>query len=98
MLDLTGRDRGFGESPLREEAIDCHLSRYLANNSDVYETLIHIETVLFSYRCQKRKEEEDKKKKDEQRKAKGKIPNTPSGGSRRGSYKEVVQRPTFRVK
>lgn len=64
MLDVTGRDRGFGETPLREEAIDAHLRRYGANEPDVYETLFHIEMSLFSHRQEeeKRKQEREKKR------------------------------------
>ena len=45
MLDVTGRDRGFGESPLREEAIDAHLKRYGANDQEFYETLFNLSLI-----------------------------------------------------
>lgn len=62
-LDVTGRDRGFGENPLREEAIDLHLSRYGANDPDFYETLFQIELALFSHRQKEEKKKQDKEKK-----------------------------------
>ena len=64
MLDVTGRDRGFGESPLREEAIDAHLKRYGSNQPDVYETIFQVEMVLFAHR----QEEERRKREREQKK------------------------------
>tara|TARA_B100000131_G_scaffold56092_1_gene51344 strand:+ start:1493 stop:1714 length:222 start_codon:yes stop_codon:yes gene_type:complete len=73
------------------------LRRYHANNPDVYETLIQIETALFSHRVEKKKEEDEKKKREQERKAKTQPRAQPSA-SRRGSYKEVIQRPTFQVK
>ena len=68
-LDITGRDRGFGEMPLREEAIDQHLQRYGANDPDIYETIFRIEMVLFAFKQdeeKKRKDKEDRKRKAEQ--------------------------------
>ncbi len=62
MLDVTGRDRGFGESPLREEAIDAHLRRYDSNDPDIYETLFQIEIELFSHRQKEEKKKQDKEK------------------------------------
>lgn len=67
-LDVTGRDRGFGEMPLREEAIDLHLQRYGANDPEVYETIFHIEMILFAYKQdeeKKRKDKEDRKRKSQ---------------------------------
>jgi hypothetical protein len=71
MLDVTGRDRGFGESPLREEAIDAHLKRYGANDPDIYETLFQIEMILFSHRQEeeRRKQEREKKKNEAKNKS-----------------------------
>jgi len=71
MLDVTGRDRGFGESPLREEAIDAHLKRYSANDPDVYETLFHIEMKLFSHRQEEEKKRQEREKKKNEAKNKG---------------------------
>jgi len=72
MLDVTGRDRGFGEAPLREEAIDVHLNRYGANEPDVYETLFHIELTLFSHRQEEeRKKQEREKKRNEAKNKQG---------------------------
>ena len=74
-LDLLGRDRGFGEMPLREEAIDLHLRRYHANTQDIYETVVRIEIILFGDRSQKekkKKESEDKKRKAKAAKGAGK--------------------------
>ena len=94
ILDITGRDRGFGETPLREEAIDAHLRRYGANTPEVYETVLGIETVLFAFR-QEEKEKEDKRKQGGQKAAAAKVPNKTKG---RGTYKEVKKRPTHRIK
>lgn len=70
----------------------------MANNPDVYETIIQIETALFSFRQEKRKEEDEKKKKEQDRKQK-QGQRTPQGSvGRRGTYKEVKQNPTFKVK
>jgi septal ring factor EnvC (AmiA/AmiB activator) len=71
MLDVTGRDRGFGESPLREEAIDAHLKRYGANDPDVYETLFKIEMTLFSHRQEEEKKKQEREKKKSEAKNKG---------------------------
>lgn len=71
MLDVTGRDRGFGESPLREEAIDAHLKRYGANDPDVYETLFKIEMTLFSHRQEEEKKKQEREKKRSEAKNKG---------------------------
>ena len=73
-LDVLGRDRGFGEMPLREEAIDLHLQRYGANDPDVYETIFGIEMELFSFKQKeekKRKDKEEKKRKAEQASKRG---------------------------
>ena len=71
MLDVTGRDRGFGESPLREEAIDAHLKRYSANYPDVYESLFKIEMSLFSHRQEEEKKKQEREKKRNEAKNKG---------------------------
>jgi len=71
MLDVTGRDRGFGESPLREEAIDAHLKRYSANYPDVYESLFKIEMSLFSHRQEEEKKKQEREKKKNEAKNKG---------------------------
>jgi len=71
MLDVTGRDRGFGESPLREEAIDAHLKRYSANDPDVYESLFKIEMSLFSHRQEEEKKKQEREKKRNEAKNKG---------------------------
>tara|TARA_Y100000817_G_scaffold171669_1_gene134150 strand:+ start:381 stop:872 length:492 start_codon:yes stop_codon:yes gene_type:complete len=84
MLDVTGRDRGFGESPLREEAIDAHLKRYGANDPEFYETLFNIEIALFSHR----QEEEKKKQEREKKKSAAKAPA--SGGGPRKNYTAPV--------
>jgi len=71
MLDVTGRDRGFGESPLREEAIDAHLKRYSANDPDIYESLFKIEMSLFSHRQEEEKKKQEREKKKSEAKNKG---------------------------
>ena len=96
ILDITGRDRGFAETPLREEAIDAHLSRYGANTPEVYETVISIETVLFSFR-QGEKEKEEKRKEGGKQSA-GKTAKQPKKRGRGGTYKETPKRPTHRIK
>lgn len=70
MLDVTGRDRGFGETPLREEAIDAHLCRYGSNTIDIYETLFAIETKLFSHRQEEEKKKQEREKKKNEAKSK----------------------------
>lgn len=59
-LDFVGRSRGMQEEPLREEAIDRHLTRYGCNTPQAYETILKIEAALFSDRARKR--EKDRKK------------------------------------
>jgi hypothetical protein len=88
-LDVTGRDRGFGESPLREEAIDVHLNRYEANDPEVYETIFQIEIELFSHR-----QKEEKKKQERERK-KNEAKN--SGGPQK-NYSRPVPRKTASLK
>lgn len=70
-LDVTGRDRGFGENPLREEAIDLHLKRYGANDPETYETIFQIEIELFSHRQKEEKKKQDREKKKSDSSAKG---------------------------
>lgn len=89
MLDVTGRDRGFGETPLREEAIDAHLKRYGANHPDVYETLFQVEMSLFSHR----QEEERKKQEREKKKNEAKNKQGPQKG-----YSAPVPRKTASMK
>jgi len=95
ILDITGRDRGFAETPLREEAIDAHLRRYEANTPEVYETLINIETVLFSFRQGEKEKEEKRKEGGKQSAAKTAKKAKPQ---KRGTYKETPKRPTHRIK
>lgn len=94
MLDVTGRDRGFGESPLREEAIDAHLRRYGANDPDVYETLFKIEISLFSHRQEEeKKKQEREKKKQDAKQAQGPQKNYQAPvGRRSASIKRPAQR------
>ena len=87
-LDVTGRDRGFGENPLREEAIDLHLSRYNANDPDFYETIFQIEITLFSH-----KQKEEKKRQDREKKKNSSA--TPSGPQK--NYSRPVQRKTSKI-
>ena len=61
-LDVTGRDRGFGECPLREEAIDLHLTRYEANSPEIYEAIFQIEMELFSHKQKEEKKRQDREK------------------------------------
>lgn len=72
-LDIFGRDRAFSEAPLREEAIDAHLSRYKANTEEIYESVCKIEIKLYGDRQNK----EMKKKKEEDKKRKEKKSNVP---------------------
>ncbi len=71
MLDVTGRDRGFGETPLREEAIDAHLSRYGANVPDIYEAIFSIEMSLFTHRQEQEKKKQEREKKKNEAKQSG---------------------------
>ena len=79
-LDVTGRDRGFGEMPLREEAIDLHLQRYGANDPEIYETIFRIEMTLFAHKQEqekKRKDKEEKERKAKQKQASRTARNPP---------------------
>lgn len=70
-LDLTGRNRGMQEEPLREEAIDAILSRYDLNEPKFYEKIVAIEAVLFSHRQEEQsaKREAERKTQEQNRKA-----------------------------
>ena len=59
-LDFVGRSRGMQEEPLREEAIDRHLTRYGCNTPQAYETILKIEAAIFSDRARKREKERKK--------------------------------------
>tara|TARA_B100000131_G_scaffold311281_1_gene343956 strand:- start:50 stop:466 length:417 start_codon:yes stop_codon:yes gene_type:complete len=95
ILDITGRDRGFGETPLREEAIDAHLRRYEANLPDIYETIIQIETILFGHRQEERDKEEKRKQKQADAVSHKTAPKRPSRGG--GITKSVPQRLTAKI-
>lgn len=86
ILDVTGRDRGFGESPLREEAIDAHLRRYGANEPEIYETLFQIEMELFSHRQKEEKKKQEREKKKDS-----------SNSGPQKNYSKPVQRRTASV-
>jgi hypothetical protein len=85
-LDVTGRDRGFGETPLREEAIDMHLTRYGANETEIYETIFQIEMELFSHR--------QKEEKDKQEREKKKSSAKPANAGPQKNYSQPIPRRT----
>jgi len=71
-LDITGRNRGMQEEPLREEAIDAILTRYGYNHPDFYERIVRIEGALFAHKQEEQsaKREAEKKTQTQQRQAK----------------------------
>jgi len=62
-LDTTGRDLGFDIGYLREEAIDCYLTRNQTNTPEVYSALVTIDREVTSHRKKENERKRDLQKK-----------------------------------
>ena len=79
-LDFLGRSRGMQEEPLREEAITMNLQRYQCNVPWVYETVVKMESILFSAKMRKREKERKKEEKGSQKHHQRQIQQGSGGG------------------
>ena len=93
-----------GMAGLREEAIQSILTRYNANDVDVYETIISIETGMFDYLKQQEKKSQEQRRLENENKPKNlqQARMQPQRQKRQApgqskTYRSVPQRPTMKM-